>query len=113
MAWIKLNSSEVFDELIAGSAQSPRFIFKHSIRCSISAMAWSRLQEATKKTDIYIIDVINNRDISNAVAHKLDVPHQSPQLLVVGSGVCTYHVSHMEISSNVICQFDAHRDSRQ
>lgn len=106
MAWIKINAPEVFEKLIANSGQSPQFIFKHSTRCAISAMALNRLQETSKKNDIYIIDVINNRDISNAVAQKLDVTHQSPQLLVVNEGVCKYHVSHMQISSDIILQFE-------
>jgi bacillithiol system protein YtxJ len=113
MAWIKIDAPEVLNELIANSGQSPQFIFKHSTRCAISAMALNRLEEISKKLDIHIIDVINNRDISNAVAHKMDVPHQSPQLLVVVEGICRYHVSHMQISSDIISQFDEHRDSGQ
>lgn len=105
MAWIQYNSPDIFNILLENSKQAPQFIFKHSTRCPTSALALNRLQDAAKKIDIYIIDVINNRDISNAVGQKLDVIHQSPQLLVVSEGVCIYHVSHMQISSNVIKQF--------
>ena len=105
MAWIKFNSPEIFGSLLQNSKHTPQFIFKHSTRCGTSALALNRLHDAAKKIDIYIIDVINNRDISNAVGQKLDVTHQSPQLLVISGGICQYHVSHMQISSNVIQQF--------
>jgi bacillithiol system protein YtxJ len=105
MAWIKLNSQALFERLIADSKLAPQFVFKHSVRCSISAMALNRLQESSKKMNIYIIDVINNRDISNEVEKKFDVRHQSPQLLVVIGGNCKYHTSHMGVTSSVLDQF--------
>ncbi len=105
MAWQSLDSLITFNNLLEESKNSPKIIFKHSTRCSISAMAFNRLQESAKKIDIYIIDVINNRDISNAVEEKLSVIHQSPQLLIILGGDCKYHASHMGISPSVIDQF--------
>lgn len=105
MAWIKLNSQTLLNKLVADSKLSPQFIFKHSTRCSISAMALNRLQESSKKMNIYIIDVINNRDISNEVERRFDVRHQSPQLLVVLDGNCKYDTSHMGVTPSVLDQF--------
>ena len=105
MAWLTLGSIDTLDKIIEDSYRTPQFIFKHSTRCSISSVAMNRLQDAVKKMDIYIIDVINNRDISNVTEKKLSVRHQSPQLLALEGGRCVYDTSHMQISAAVIDRF--------
>ena len=107
MAWLKLDSIETLYKLIEDSHHATQFIFKHSVRCSISSVAMSKLHNAVKKMDIYIIDVINNRDISNAAEQKLSVRHQSPQLIAVKNGKCLHHTSHMQISPAIIEQFSS------
>lgn len=102
MARKNLISKQEYEQLIRASKKTPAIIFKHSTRCSISAVVLDRLNEASKKFDIHIIDVINNRDISNMIAQDLHVVHRSPQLLVVQNGVCSFHASHMEISSDML-----------
>ena len=105
MAWLKLDSLTALNDLIAASYRNTQFIFKHSNRCSISAMAMHRLEKSSKNHNIYILDVINHRDISNEVERELSVVHQSPQLLVIGTGECIHNVSHMGVSSSIIDQF--------
>ena len=102
MAWRKLDSIDTLDKIIEDSQSRPQFIYKHSTRCSISFMAMSRLEAAAKKSDIFIIDVINHRDISNAVEQKLSVIHQSPQLLVIHGRRSIFDASHMAISAATI-----------
>ena len=104
MAWIKLSSQQDLEHLIADSEEAPVVIFKHSTRCSLSAMALNRLNEATKNIDIHIIDVISHRDISNLVVQKFHVSHQSPQLIVVKQGNCSFHASHMDISATMVLE---------
>jgi bacillithiol system protein YtxJ len=102
MAWVKLSSQKDLERLIIDSEYAPVVLFKHSTRCSLSTMAMNRLNESTKKIDIHIIDVICNRDISDLVAQKFQVKHQSPQLIVLKQKNCSFHVSHMNISANII-----------
>lgn len=104
MAWIKLSSQQDLERLISDSEETPVVIFKHSTRCSLSAMALNRLSEVTKNIDIHIIDVINHRDISNLVVQKFHVPHQSPQVIVVKKSNCSYHTSHMDISATMLLE---------
>jgi len=105
MAWQNLDSVETLDKVIAESNKQTAFIFKHSNRCSISSLALNRLGNAAKNNDIYIIDVINHRDISSMVERLLSIVHQSPQLLVLQNGKCVHNVSHMGISSAVVERF--------
>ena len=85
MAWKEIETIDVLNKLLDDSNTTPQIIFKHSSRCSISALALSRLQSGSKKFDIHILDVINYRDISKTVEQKLNVMHQSPQLIIVSS----------------------------
>ncbi len=104
--WKILTSIEQLTDVIDSSTIKPVLIFKHSTRCSISSMALNRLKNLSEvfyqSADFYYLDLIAHRDVSNAIAEKLDVFHESPQVVLVKNRVCTYDASHMEISSNDI-----------
>jgi bacillithiol system protein YtxJ len=46
---------------------------------------------------IYCLDIISFRHISNYIADTFSVYHESPQLLLIQKGKCTYHASHFNI----------------
>ncbi len=78
-------------------------IFKHSTRCSISNMAKKILIREMKDSndlniDIYYLDIINFRDISNNISIRYNVKHESPQILIIKGSKCIYHASHSDIS---------------
>lgn len=103
LAWEKLSSSVDLDTLEEQSKSSPVVIFKHSTRCSISSMALSRLErdwnnEEMSEIKPYYLDLISYRSVSNEIADRYGVYHQSPQLLVIKDGKCHYDDSHMNIS---------------
>lgn len=79
------------------------YILKHSTRCSISSMALSRIERSTffkdNKLQIFILDLLKHRDVSNTIAQLLNVEHESPQLLLIKNGKCTAYCSHNEISN--------------
>lgn len=106
--WHDLLSTEQVDQAVQNSAHKPVVFFKHSIRCSISTMAMNRLknldQSALEKADFYYLDLIAHRPVSNYIAEKLQVYHESPQIIVVKNGECTYDASHMEISPKDLLQ---------
>jgi bacillithiol system protein YtxJ len=100
--WNKLEDIAQIDQLKNESKERPVLIFKHSTRCSISAMAWDRLKrnwkpEDSEKITPYYLDLIRFREISNLLAKDFDVEHESPQVIIVKKGVATYHNSHMGI----------------
>ena len=81
-------------------------IFKHSTRCSISAVAMQRLKRGMVpgEFDFYYLDLISYRSLSNQVADQFDVTHESPQILVIRNGECVYDESHMSISADEIIE---------
>lgn len=99
MNWIKLNSLEQLETIKTNSITKPQVIFKHSTTCSISQMAFSRFEraEAPDTVDFYYLDLLNYRPISNAIAEIFHVHHESPQVLLIKNGECTYDESHYGI----------------
>ncbi len=106
MQWIHLTQQEQIKQLVARSQDKPQVIFKHSTRCSISAVALSRLQKSEQSSDVdfYFLDLIAHRNLSNKVAEVFGVHHESPQVLVIRNGACVYDESHMGISMSEILE---------
>jgi bacillithiol system protein YtxJ len=102
MEWNTLTAMEQLDALVEASSSRPVLLFKHSTRCSISATALNRLERSWNTTEInntlpYYLDLIAHRDISQAIADRFHIEHQSPQALVIKNGRCIYDASHFEI----------------
>jgi len=55
--------------------------------------------------DAYYLDLLNYRDISNEIATRFNVVHQSPQILGIKNGVCVYHASHENIQAKDLEKF--------
>lgn len=109
MNWQPLTQASQLEEIKAESQQHPVLIFKHSTRCNISATSKARL-ERKWKDDVagelapYYLDLISLRSLSNEVADTFNVPHQSPQILLISKGECVYDASHFDISFDEISQ---------
>ena len=104
MNWIELKSEDQLNHIIEQSKVKPQVIFKHSTRCSISAMAKGRLERsaAPENTDFYFLDLIAHRNISNKISSAFHVFHESPQILLIKNGECIYDESHGSISMDEI-----------
>lgn len=107
MNWIQLKNIENVDELVELSFKENSegiLIFKHSTRCSISSMALNRFEKAWDLHSIpsFFIDLISFRSVSNYVADKFSVEHESPQVLFIKNGKCLFHLSHNAISVSEI-----------
>lgn len=64
-------------------------------------MAKNRLEQqwAFKESEIlpFFLDLIQFREISNLIADKFQVHHESPQILVIKDGECVLDASHLDI----------------
>jgi len=106
MNWIPLTSEDQLLEITTLSAERPQVIFKHSTSCSISSMALNRLERAdtSETVDFYLLDLIKYRPLSAQIADKFQVTHESPQVLVIKNGICTFDESHMGINMEEILE---------
>jgi len=98
---VNMTHENQIEELLNLSNQKPILLFKHSTRCGISSMVLKRFENKIKNEEsdfgYYFLDLLQHRDLSNAIAQKLEVPHQSPQLIVVKDGKVSKHGSHYAI----------------
>lgn len=96
MEWKHINTEQDLQDIINLSHQKPALIIKHSTRCPISSMALSRLEraETPQNIDFYYLDLLKHRNLSSKIAELFVVQHESPQILLIQQGVCTYHESH-------------------
>ena len=106
MNWINLTNEEQLHQIKANSNLKPQVIFKHSTRCSISSVAKNRLERSSQsdEIDFYFLDLIKFRTISNKIAEDFKVYHESPQILVIKNGECTYDESHSGIDMEEIIE---------
>ncbi|WP_044398596.1 bacillithiol system redox-active protein YtxJ [Lacinutrix sp. Hel_I_90] len=101
LPWKQLTTVDqlkTIEELSKGRTQ---LIFKHSTRCGISRMVMNQFEAAYDldlNVDLYYLDLLNYRDVSNESGYKFQVMHQSPQLIVVKNGVVVAHASHGAIN---------------
>lgn len=102
LPWIVLNSLDQLSEIEAKSITKTQVIFKHSTRCGISRMVISQFESefevSENSLDLYYLDLLNYRDISNAIAERYNVVHESPQLLIVKNGTAIANASHGSIN---------------
>ena len=106
MKWQQLNSIKDLDAAVKLSFEKPVMLFKHSTRCSISSMALNRVEANWDYTEEQVIpfylDLLSHRDVSNTIAEKLNVFHQSPQLILIRNGEVAIDASHNEIRADLI-----------
>lgn len=104
ISWKNITSIAQLDTIEQESHATPVVIFKHSTSCPISSMAKNRFErnDNTGNESYYYLDLLRFRDISNAIADKFQVHHESPQVILLKNGEVTHHDSHMAISFDYI-----------
>lgn len=111
MDWTSLTSLDQIQGIDRLPSNKIALIFKHSTSCSISHIARKRLLIFSEKEDmnqvgleIYYLDLLAHRNISNYIAHHYSVHHESPQVLLIRNGECFYDSSHLDITSEELSE---------
>lgn len=104
--WKPLTSIEELDEAVKESEQKKVVIFKHSTRCHISKTVLDRFEkeqvEYPKDASFYLLDLLAFRPVSSEIESRLNITHQSPQLLVIENGLVIRDASHHSISLSLV-----------
>lgn len=100
--WNDLTELNTLDQIVEESRNQPVAILKHSTSCGISRMVLRQFEKDFNLNDkdvkLYFLDLLKHREISNRIASRFNIPHESPQLLVIRDGKAVYDASHNEIS---------------
>jgi bacillithiol system protein YtxJ len=106
--WRQLTDLGQLNEIVDLSNEKVVLIFKHSTRCSISRFALKQFENEFNLEDKitpYFIDLLNHRDVSNEIANRFDVFHQSPQILLIKNGKAIFSTSHDDIDAKFLERF--------
>lgn len=106
LPWTDITAVDQLHEVLELAKEKPVLLFKHSTRCSISAMALNSFENKwnneNERCDLYFVDLLKHRDVSNAIAEEMKVTHQSPQAIVWNGSEVLYHASHSSIDVRAI-----------
>ncbi|KFF02149.1 bacillithiol system redox-active protein YtxJ [Chryseobacterium luteum] len=104
--WKKIESEEDLAKAIETSYHHKVAIFKHSTRCFISKTVLKNFEKEIdnldQKLDLYYLDLLEYRSISNKISQDLGIRHESPQLIVIEDGKIINSASHEDISVSQI-----------
>ncbi len=107
--WNRLTSIDQLIKIEKESIHQPIVIFKHSSRCGVSSMTFRQFENnfniENDKVKLYFLDLIAFREVSNEVAIRFQVMHQSPQLIVLKNGNTIHHSSHYSIDAGLLENF--------
>ncbi|WNS74629.1 bacillithiol system redox-active protein YtxJ [Bacillus sp. DTU_2020_1000418_1_SI_GHA_SEK_038] len=95
----KFNGSEDFEQNLQAAEQF--IVLKHSSTCPISQAAYEEYESFASEHEnlpIYYLIVQEDRSLSNQIAEKFNIKHESPQVLLFKNGEVIWHASHWKIT---------------
>lgn len=106
LPWIDLLSIEQFNDVVKTTFDKPVLLFKHSTRCMTSALALNSFKNewtsGNDLCDLYFLDLLKHRDVSDVIAEVTGVRHESPQVIVLKGRDIIYDESHNSINARRI-----------
>ena len=102
-----IETEEQLSEILDASRERPVLIFKHSTMCPISSNAHREVERFLEDTPdpafgVGKVVVQTARKVSNSVAERLGIEHESPQAIVVRDGKVVWDASHYAITKKAL-----------
>ena len=99
---------ELLEDALKKSEEKPVFLFKHSLNCLISADVSKTLQTILESADssceYYLVTVQTDKNISDEIASRFSIKHETPQAIVLRHGQVVWSTSHYRINKSSIAQ---------
>lgn len=107
-----LSDLEMLEAAIAESLERPVLLFKHSRTCGISYEALDELhlhlERSGANATYKMITVQSHRRVSDEVAERLGVRHETPQAILLRGGRPVWKASHFRITADELSRALAH-----
>ncbi|HVS79387.1 MAG TPA: bacillithiol system redox-active protein YtxJ [Candidatus Paceibacterota bacterium] len=102
----QIYTPEEWEAALEESKSGPIVIYKHSTACAGCERQLSEMHEGVAYKEItrpvYYVVVQESGELSKRIADDLQIPHQSPQAIIVINGRACYDAYADEISASVI-----------
>ena len=96
--WKIINTIEQIKQIKELSKTKAQLIYKHSTTCPVNADVKEKLEadfeKLTAQMDLYYLDLLAFRAISNQIAEEFGIKHQSPQVILIQNEKVIFHGSH-------------------
>ncbi|MEM6830748.1 MAG: monothiol bacilliredoxin BrxC family protein [Bacteroidota bacterium] len=100
--WKSLHTKQEFDEMLETSRNKPALIFKYEPSSPESTQVKETLEAdwaiAEDQMDLYLIDVIKDKEASYEATEAAGVIDEHPQVLLFADGVTMYDEAHEMIN---------------
>lgn len=100
--WKSLSTRAEFNRLVEDSREKPALIFKHRPSSPESTQALQKLESewtiSPENLDLYLLDVMKDKDVNEAVTEMAGVINEYPQVLLFADGVTMYDESREMIN---------------
>ncbi|MCQ6274418.1 bacillithiol system redox-active protein YtxJ [Bacillus sp. V3B] len=101
----QLNTIEEFDQVI--QKEKAVFVLKHSTTCPISQAAYGEYEKFTRENNeipAYVLIVQDARPLSNHIAEKYQIKHESPQAILFSENNVIWNASHWKITNKLLAE---------
>ena len=102
----ELTTLDDLDAAMAVSSTQPILIYKHSLTCGTSGVAYEEVVDLVEGSMVpgsaYIVKVQTGRAVSNAIEDRTGIRHESPQVLLILEGRVVWHASHFRVTARAI-----------
>lgn len=99
----KINTIEEFNDVL--SKESKFLFLKNSTTCPISSDAFNEFTnfaEDLAEVNVYYLNVQEARPLSNEIAERFNIKHESPQAFLFKSGEAIWNASHWNVTYSAL-----------
>src|SRR6266576_1507473 len=89
---IALTDTDSLDRFLAQSNGSPAIVFKHSNSCGISVRAHSEMSRLEHSIGLVVVQ--KAREVSNEIAARTRIAHETPQVFIIRDQKVLWTASH-------------------
>ncbi len=104
-AWLpEVEDQDTLDTVLASERA---ILYKHSTRCIVSSWSFREVRDFAADSPewpVYVLKVIEKRALSNQVAERLGIQHQSPQAFVIKHGEVVWDGSHNDVTADTLAR---------
>jgi bacillithiol system protein YtxJ len=102
MAFKEITSINELENSFTESSEKPVLLFKHSLTCPISRAAYEEMSQLAKTEEIALVIIQDSRPISDEIAARTSVKHESPQAIILQSGKPMWNAAHYDITKAAV-----------
>ena len=95
-----ITDAQALEQLLSRSHNAPVILFKHSSTCPISSAAYRQMSQV--EADVSLVVVQRARDLSNEIASRTGIRHESPQVIILKNGEVVWSASHFDITAGAV-----------